>query len=181
MEAYREFNVARGDQSWLAAVRDSKDPPSFIVLLENGAAMAGIVAAAVGLLLSQVTGDPFYDGAASVVIGLILGVTAMLLAYESKGLLIGEAADPKLVRGLHDLVCSKAGVVGVGYVLTVHSAPDQITAMINVDFRDSITAGDVERIVEEVEKEAHERWPHVRRLFIRPLQGAAEQVKKDSP
>jgi cation diffusion facilitator family transporter len=177
MEAYREFNVARGDQSWLTAVRDSKDPPSFIVLLENGAAMAGIVAAAVGLFLSQVTGDPFYDGAASVVIGLILGVTAMLLAYESKGLLIGEAADPKLVRGLHDLVCSKAGVVGVGHVLTVHSAPDQITAMINVDFRDTITAGDVERIVEEVEKEAHERWPHVRRLFIRPLHGAAEQSK----
>ena len=177
MEAYREFNVARGDQSWLAAVRDSKDPPSFIVLLENGAAMAGIVAAAVGLFLSQATGDPFYDGAASVVIGLILGVTAMLLAYESKGLLIGEAADPKLVRGLRDLVCSKPGVVGVGHVLTVHSAPDQITAMINVDFRDSISAGDVERIVREVEEEAHSRWPQVRRLFIRPLQGAADQLK----
>jgi cation diffusion facilitator family transporter len=178
MVAYREFNVARGDQSWLAAVRDSKDPPSFIVLLENGAAMAGIVAAAVGLFLSQVTGDPFYDGAASVVIGLILAVTAMLLAYESKGLLIGESADPKLVNGLRDLVSSKPGVVGVGHVLTIHSAPDQITAMINVDFHDSITAGDVERIVAETEKEAHERWPQVRRLFIRPLHGAADQVKK---
>jgi divalent metal cation (Fe/Co/Zn/Cd) transporter len=176
MEAYREFNVAKGDQSWLGAIRDSKDPPSFIVLLENGAAMAGIVAAAVGLFLSQVTGDPFYDGAASVVIGVILGVTAMLLAYESKGLLIGEAADPKLVRGLRELVCSKTGVVGVGHVLTVHSAPDQVTAMINVDFRDSISAGDVERIVEEVEREAHERWPQVRRLFIRPLNGAAAQL-----
>jgi cation diffusion facilitator family transporter len=178
LEAFQEFRAAKGDVGWFEAIRQSKDPPSFIVLLENGAAMAGIVAAAVGLLLSQLTGDPFFDGAASVVIGAILAITALLLAYESKGLLIGEAADPKLVRGLRDLVCSKTGVVGVGHVLTVHSAPDQITAMINVDFRDSITAGDVERIVEEVEKEAHERWPHVRRLFIRPLNGAGEQMKK---
>ncbi len=177
MEAYREFSVAKGDQGWLAAIRDSKDPPSFIVLLENGAAMAGIVAAVVGLLLAQVTGDPFYDGAASVVIGLILAVTAMLLAYESKGLLIGESADPKLVNGLRELARSKPGVVGVGHVLTIHSAPDQITAMINVDFRDTITAGVVERIVAETESEAHERWPEVRRLFIRPLQGAADQLK----
>jgi cation diffusion facilitator family transporter len=177
LEAYREFNVARGDQSWLGAIRDSKDPASFIVLLENGAAMAGIVAAAVGLFLSQLTGNPFFDGAASVVIGLILGVTAMLLAYESKGLLIGEAADLKLVEGLRELACSKPGVVGVGHVLTVHSAPDQVTAMINVDFRDSITAGEVERIVAETEKDAQERWPYVRRLFIRPLQGAGDQVK----
>ena len=81
------------------------------------------------------------------------------------------------MRGLRDLACSKQGIVGVGHVLTVHSAPDQITAMISVDFRDSITAGDVERIVNEVENEAHARWPEVRRLFIRPLQGAAKQLE----
>ena len=76
LEAFQEFKEAKGNLSWLEAIRDSKDPPSFIVLLENGAAMAGIVAAAIGLALSQLTGDPFFDGAASVVIGVILGVTA---------------------------------------------------------------------------------------------------------
>ena len=177
LEAFKEFKAAKGNLSWLEAIRDSKDPPSFIVLLENGAAMAGIVAAAIGLALSQLTGDPFFDGAASVVIGVILGVTACLLAYESKGLLIGEAADPELVEGLRTLACSKKGVVGVGHVLTVHSSPDQITAMVNVDFDDKITAGDVERIVCEVEEEARHRWPQVRRLFIRPLQGAADHLK----
>ena len=177
LEAFKEFKAAKGSLSWLEAIRDSKDPPSFIVLLENGAAMAGIVAAAVGLALSQLTGDPFFDGAASIVIGIILGVTACLLAYESKGLLIGEAADPELVEGLRKLACGKKGIVGVGHVLTVHSSPDQVTALMSVDFRDSITAGDVERIVSEVEKEAHETWPQVRRLFIRPLQGAAKQLK----
>ena len=72
LEAFNEFKAAKGKLGWIEAIRRSKDPPSFIVLLENGAAMAGIVAAAVGLALSQLTGDPFYDGAASVVIGMIL-------------------------------------------------------------------------------------------------------------
>ena len=175
LEAFREFKESKGELGWFEAIVRSKDPPAFIVLLENGAAMAGIVAAAIGVFLSQITGDPFYDGAASVVIGLILGVTAMVLAYESKGLLIGEAADPDLVRELRKLTQDKAGVVGVGHVLTVHSSPDQITAMINVDFDDKISAGEVERIVCEIEVEARERWPAVRRLFIRPMQGAANE------
>jgi cation diffusion facilitator family transporter len=178
LAAFREFKAAKGALSWWQAIRRSKDPPSFIVLLENGAAMAGIVAAAIGLGLSQITADPFYDGAASVVIGVILGVTAMLLAHESKGLLIGEAADPELVRGLRELACKKRGIVGVGHVLTIHSSPDQITAMMNVDFRDTISARDVERIVREVEREAHKEWPQVRRLFIRPMQNAADERKK---
>jgi cation diffusion facilitator family transporter len=178
LEAFNEFRASKGKLGWIEAIQRSKDPPAFIVLLENGAAMAGIVTAAVGLFLAQVTGNPFYDGAASVVIGVILGVTAFVLAYESKGLLIGEAADPELVRGLRKLACGKPGIVGVGHVITVHSSPDQITAMMNVDFRDTITAGDVERIVREVEHEAHKKWPQVRRLFIRPMQNAAAERKK---
>jgi divalent metal cation (Fe/Co/Zn/Cd) transporter len=177
LEAFRDFRKAKGRMGWFQAVRRSKDPPAFIVLLENGAAMAGIIAAAIGLMLSQLTGNPFYDGAASVVIGIILAFTAMLLAYESKGLLIGEAADPVLVRNLHALACGQTGVVGVGDVLTVHSSPDQITVMMNVDFRDDLPAREVERIVCRVEEEARERWPQVRRLFVRPMHGAANQVK----
>jgi cation diffusion facilitator family transporter len=177
IEAYRDFREAKGKLGWIQAVRQSKDPPAFIVLLENGAAMAGIVAAAVGLMVSQLTGDPFYDGAASVVIGVILGFTAALLAYESKGLLIGEAADPEIVRNLDDLACGMPGVVGVGDVLTVHSSPDQITVMMNVDFDDTILARQVEQVVCRIEQEAQERWPQVRRLFVRPMQGAANLRK----
>ena len=177
-EAFRDFKKSKGQLGWFKAVRQSKDPPAFIVLLENGAAMAGIIAAAIGLLLAQFTGNPFYDGAASIVIGTILGLTAALLAYESKGLLIGEAADPVLVRKLRELADSQPGVVGVGHVLTVHSSPDQITVMMNVDFRDDMLAGDVERIVCRVEEQARERWPAVRRLFVRPMQGAANERKR---
>ena len=177
LEAFNEFRAAKGALGWFEAIGRSKDPPTFIVLLENGAAMAGIVAAAVGVFLSQLTGNPFFDGAASVVIGIILGFTALLLARESKGLLIGEAADPELVDGLRDLASDQPGVVGVGHVLTVHSAPDQVTVMINVDFDNDMRAGEVERIVGETEREARRRWPQVRRLFIRPMQGAADERK----
>ena len=178
LEAFKEFRESKGRLSWFQAIRRSKDPPAFIVLLENGAAMAGIIAAAIGLAIAQATGDPFYDGAASVVIGLILAVTSFVLAYESKGLLIGEAADPELVRSLRELISNKEGVVGIGHVITLHSSPDQITVMVNVDFDNDMRAGDVERIVHEVEDEARRNWPEVRRVFTRPMEGAERERKK---
>jgi cation diffusion facilitator family transporter len=171
LEAFKEFRAAKGNLGWIEAVRRSKDPPGFIVLLENGAAMAGIVVAAIGLALSQALHEPRYDGAASVVIGIILGLTALVLAYESKALLIGEAADPELVSSLRTMVESRPGVTGVGEILTVHSAPDQVMAMLSVDFDDGIGAGDVERIVCEIEAEAEARYPIVKRLYIRPQSG----------
>jgi len=111
--AFREFREAKGGLGWFQAVRISKDPPAFIVLLENGAAMAGILVAAVGLALSQLSGNPFFDGAASVIIGLILGVTALVLAVESKALLIGESAGGFLVNyaGTHETPETKVAAV----------------------------------------------------------------------
>ncbi len=172
VEAYQEFKAAKGRTGWIEAIRRSKDPAAFIVLLENGAAMAGVVVAALGLLLAQLTHDPFFDGAASVAIGGILAFTAFFLAYESKGLLIGEAADPEVVDGLSKLVSAHKGVVAAGEVKTLHSSPDQVTAMISVDFDDSISAAQVEQIVCEIEEEARARWPYVRRLYIRPRKGS---------
>jgi cation diffusion facilitator family transporter len=181
LAAFRDFKAAKGSLGWWVAVRTSKDPPAFIVLLENGAAMAGLVVAAIGVALSQVTGDPFFDGAASVVIGIILGLTALLLAVESKGLLIGEAADPELVEGLRALTLTHREVTGIGEILTVHSAPDQITAMLSVDFDDRISAGEVEAIVDRIECEAATRWPEVRRLYIRPRRNAQNRPASANP
>ncbi len=178
IEAFKDFKQAKGKLRWIQAIIESKDPPGFIVLLENGAAMVGIIAAAVGLGISQITGDPRYDGMASIVIGCILGFTAALLAYESKALLIGEAADPELVTAIHEMVEGRDGVTSVGEVLTVHSAPDQITAMLSVDFEDHISARDVERLVCDIERECEERFPIVRRLYIRP-RSAADLCRTD--
>lgn len=179
LTAFREFRDAKGGMGWYEAVRHSKDPPAFIVLLENGAAMAGIIVAAIGVALSQATRNPFFDGAASVAIGLILGVTAWVLAHESKALLIGEAADPSLVESIRAAAIRQQGIVGVGHILTVHSSPDQITVVMSADFDDSITAGAVERIIADIEADVESLWPDVKRLYIRPQQDAGR--REDDP
>ena len=174
--AFKEFREAKGKLGWLEAVRRSKDPPGFIVLLENGAAMAGIVAAAIGVFLTQVTHDPFWDGAASVVIGLILAVTAFVLAVESKALLIGESADPELIAGIRAAAMRQRGLCSVGEILTVHSSPDQVTVVMSADFDDDMRAGDVEGIIAAIEAEIEREWPDVKRLYIRPQHAAGRSA-----
>ena len=173
--AFKEFREAKGRLGWFEAVKKSKDPPTFIVLLENGAAMFGIVIAAIGLGLSQLTGDPRFDGTASIIIGAILGFTAWILAVESKQLLIGESADRETIEGLRAIVVGRPGITGVGDVLTVHSSPDQITAMMSVDFDDGLSGREIEDIVAAIEADACQRWPLVRRLYIRPQRGAGQE------
>lgn len=173
--AYKEFKEAKGSLGWWQAVRESKDPPVFIVLLENGAAMVGLLAALIGLILAQVTGNPFWDGAASVVIGVVLALTAYLLAYESKGLLIGERADPVLNQQLRTLAAKRAGVTQVGDIIAIHSAPDEIMVVMTIDFDDHITARDAEQIVLDIETDVAARWPEINRLYIRPEHGAMQR------
>lgn len=171
VEAFREFNAARGGQSWLQALISTKDATTVIVLLENGAAMAGILIAAVGLALSQLTGDPRFDGVASVLIGLLLGVVAIFLAREAKGLLIGEAADPELIAGIRRAT-TREGITGVGEIMTIHNAPEQIVAAVNVDFDNRLSAGDVERIIDAIERDLQAEFPSIYRVYIRPHEDA---------
>ena len=170
-EALRAFNLSRGKRTMFQAIRDSKDAPTIIVLLENGGALAGILIAAIGIYISHASGDPRWDGAASVLIGVILGLLAILLAVEAKGLLIGESADPELVAGLRAIALGIPGVTGVGEVVTVHHSPDRIVAGIDVDFDDAISGGDVEVIVRKIEDMVEKDWPAVFRVFVRPVAG----------
>jgi cation diffusion facilitator family transporter len=170
-EAMKAFNVSRNGRSWLGAIRDSKDAPTIIVLLENGGAIVGLVLAGLGIAISQWTGNPMWDGLASVLIGIVLAGVAILLVIEAKGLLIGESADPALVEALRLSAESHAGVERVHEVLTVHHAPTQIVAVISANFVDSISAADVERIVHDIENKVAEDWPVVTRLYVRPVSG----------
>ena len=168
-EALKEFNLARGDKSMLRALQDTKDAPTLIVLLENAGAMAGLAIAAAGLGLAWVSGNPLWDGAASVMIGLVLGATACLLLVEAKGLLIGEAADPELVEAIRLCAQAHQGVVKVAEVLTVHQAPRMVVAVISADFDDAITAREVETIVRDIEAAVERTFPTVARVYVRPL------------
>ena len=171
LAAFREFDRARAGKSWWKALTGTKDATVVIVLLENGAAMAGLVIAGVGLALSQITGNPHFDGAASVLIGVILAVVAIFLAIEAKGLLIGEAAAPELVAALRK-AATREGVTGIGEIVTIHNAPNQIVVAMNVDFDNRMSAGDVERIIDEIERDVRSEHPDVTRIYVRPHENA---------
>ncbi|QGN55543.1 cation diffusion facilitator family transporter [Novosphingobium sp. Gsoil 351] len=165
--ALADFNALRQGTIW-QEIRSTKDAPTLVLLLENSGALIGLVLAAVGLGLSLVTGNPFWDGLASVLIGLVLGVLAVLLLYEAKGLLIGEAADPQVVAAIGRCAGAHDGIVAVHEVLTLHSSPDMVTVIISADFDDGISAGAVEAIVADIERQVAESFPIVARVYVRP-------------
>lgn len=181
LAAKRDFEATRDGRSWLQAIHVSKDAPTMIVLLENAGALVGLGLAALGLALSLLTGNPMWDGLASVSIGLVLGVLAMLLLYEAKGLLIGESADPAMVAAIRARAEGHPGIVAVHEVLTLHSAPTMVTVIISADFDDTLLARDVERIVKEIEDGIAASYPIVARVFVRPMDSSARQVSFEPP
>ena len=166
--AVREFSAANRGRGWWAAVRQSKDPAGFIVLFEDSAALAGLLVAGVGVWASHAWGDSRIDGLASIVIGLILGVVAALLAREAKGLLIGEAADPVVVAQVRAIVAARPEITAVNHVRTLHTAPQSIFVAISADFRDTLTMGDAETLIEEIETELKAAEPRLSSIYIRP-------------
>ncbi len=171
--AVREFRKTKGRRGWFEAVRVSKDPALFTVLFEDTAAMAGLVVAFAGILLAQLLDQPVFDGIASIAIGAILAVTALLLAYECKGLLIGESASPRVVAGIRTLVAGTAGIAHINEILTMHLGPSDVLVNISVDFRDGIASQQVEATTSALERAIKAAYPAVTRIFIEAQHAAA--------
>jgi len=166
--AMREFAKAKGDSGWWQAIQASKDPASFIVLFEDSAALAGLGVAGVGVWVSHAWHDPRIDGAASIVIGLILAVVATLLAREAKGLLIGERADPGVIACVRAILDREPRIVHINHVRTIHTAPERVFVAISADFDDTLTMGEGERLIERIECELKAAMPALSSIYIRP-------------
>ncbi|PVB63728.1 cation diffusion facilitator family transporter [Labrenzia sp. 011] len=164
--AYKEFNQVRGQKSIIAAVRDSKDPTVFTVLFEDSAAMLGLAVAFLGLLGVQYLGLAWLDGAASITIGIILAATAALLAYETKGLLIGEGASPEVLLKIEAIIGATPAISNLNEIRTLHRGPQEILLALSVDFIDEVTAGTVEETIYSLERTIKMEMPQVTRLFI---------------
>lgn len=169
--SYRKFKGVTGNVGLYQAFRQSKDPPLFIVLLEDTAALVGIVIAAAGTYFSVALGAPVLDGVGSVLIGLVLGGVAMLLARESKSLLIGERANRELSDAILHVSGEEPGVTKPNGVLTVQMAPDQIVAALSVQFEDELRVPDIEARVVSIENRIRAQYPEVIALFIKPQTG----------
>ncbi len=189
MIAYREFETTRGKRSIFQAVADSKDPTIFTVLFEDTAAMLGLVVAFFGIMGAQYFGIPELDGVASIIIGIILAGTAVALAYETMGLLIGEAAAPEIVSRIRQIVEEYDVIEALNEIRTLHRGPNDVLLALSVDYRDDITAGDVENTNYAVELAIKKEFPIVKRLFLEvqstkhhkaELRRARRQRKKES-
>jgi cation diffusion facilitator family transporter len=151
-------------------LRDSKDPTAKTVLFEDSAALIGIIIAATGLVLTeyQVGGaaGAYWDGVASIAIGLVLAVVAFALARTSRGLLLGEAANPKVVNTITQSIESHPNVERVVELLTMHLAPKQILINANVQLRPDLRTGDIERSIAEIEDRVKRAEPKVKMMFF---------------
>ena len=179
--ALREFRKSKGNMGYFEAVRRSKDPPAFIVLFEDSAALIGLVIAAAGTFAAERLSIPELDGAASIGISLVLGLTALGLARESKGLLIGEPASRELRQSILAIAAGMRGIERAQIVFTVHLSPDQVMAALNLEFQDDLTTPDIERITADLERAVHEAYPQVIAIFVKPQTAPASAPRAFGP
>lgn len=168
--ALREFNRQRGARSFLTALRSSKDPALFVVLLEDVAAMAGLITAMAGVLMADVGAYPQADGIASIVIGVILALVATFLSSEIKSLLIGEAASPTLQTGVAKLIGKHDGATGpiecVNEIRTMQLGPNDVLVAVSVDMKERASAHDVEHLTSRLESAVRQRFPEVSHFYL---------------
>lgn len=164
--AVKEFIRLKGDAGVIEAIRESKDPTVITVLFEDSAAMLGLIAAFAGVAISDVFGLPIFDGIASLVIAFILAITAAFLAYECKGLLIGEGAHPGTIASIRAIISQDERILGINELLTIHFGPQDILLTVSLDFADGLKSEDLEAAVTFMEARIKTAHPEISRIFI---------------
>ncbi|WP_322528893.1 cation diffusion facilitator family transporter [Salinicola sp. LHM] len=164
--ALNEFRKTKGKWGYVEAVHRGKDPSMFVVIFEDSAALLGLMVALAGVALSQWTGILLFDGIASVIIGLLLGGTAIWLAKETKSLLIGESANQNVVENIRQLAGNADGIDGVNEVLTMHMGPNFILVNLSVRFARGATAEQIERTIARLDREIKQAHDSVKRVFV---------------
>ena len=173
----RQFNKTyprKAEVSLWQAIRDSKDPSAFIVIVEDAAALVGITIAFGGVMLTQIFQNSLYDGIASMIIGFLLIVVAIVLVSETKGLLVGESASLAVRESITTIVKSDAAVSNMGAPITLHLGPRDILLVMNIEFQNDLSADDIEVAVHRIETHIRTTHAEVKRIFIEAAALAAE-------
>ncbi len=174
--ALKEFGQVRAGRSFWAAARACKDPAIFVVLFEDMAAMGGLVIALLGLLAAEYLHMPRMDGIASIAIGLLLAAAAIFLSRETKGLIIGESADPQVLSGIEELAMASDAVQNINELRTMHLGPHDILLVLSLDVHDNLTGGEIEKAVNDLEDAIRAKYPDIKRLYIE-IQDAADAAE----
>ncbi len=170
----RAFSRTKGRRGWFEALRHSKDPSVFTVVLEDSAALLGLCVAALGLFLSQALRAPVFDGIASVLVGLLLASAAWFLASQCHGLLTGEAAAPEICANVRRLA-HQQGVRRVNDVMSMHFGPNDVLLALSIEFEDNLSSGAVQDTVTEIEQRIQGTHPEMTRIFVEAQRSRAHE------
>ena len=164
--AYKAFRREMSGQGVFRTIRASKDPTTFTVLFEDTAALLGLIVAFLGIFLGHQLNNPYLDGVASIIIGVILAVVAGFLAYESKGLLIGEGVDAAVLASIRAIARADPAVKEVRKSLTMHFSPNDVLLTLDIGFKKHLTAEKIAAAVNRLEEKIRERHPEIKHIFI---------------
>jgi len=172
--AYKAFRSEMGRAGVFATIRASKDPTTFTVLFEDTAALLGLIVAFLGIFLGHQLNNPYLDGVASIIIGVILGVVAGFLAYESKGLLIGESVDAETLASIRAIATADSSVEEVKKSLTMHFGPQDVLLALDIRFKKHLTAAEIAAAIDRLEKKIRDQHPEIKHIFIEAKSLASE-------
>ncbi|MDX8480328.1 cation diffusion facilitator family transporter [Mesorhizobium sp. VK24D] len=176
--ALKAFREQKRKLGWFEAVRLSKDPSAYTVLFEDSAALLGLIVAFAGILASELLAIPELDGVGSIGIAIILGATAIFLARESKGLLLGEPASPEMQRKVLGIAEQDPAVQRANGILSVHIGPEEIVAGLSIEFEDHLTAPEIEACIERLEARLNKEMPEIARLFVKPQAAGIWELRR---
>jgi cation diffusion facilitator family transporter len=166
MVALRQFRAGSGTLPFWQALHRSKDPSTYTVLAEDGAALLGLAFAGAGIAASQLTGRPEFDGVASLAIGLLLAGVAVALIHEARQLLIGEGLQRETAAAIRELAVSQPGVRGASRPLSMYVGADEVLLALDVEFEPGLAARQIAATVDTLEAEIRRRYPRIKRIYI---------------
>jgi len=164
--ALKQFNAARGKKSPVQFIREAKDPSLYTVVLEDSAAEIGLVIAFLGLFLGHLFNNPYLDGIAAICIGVLLAVVAIILLYQTKGLLVGKGLDRNQLEDVKQMVEADDAIVRCGRILSMYMGPENLVITIDANFDSSKTADEVLAAIDRIETNIKERFPQTNSVFI---------------
>lgn len=166
--ALKEFfkEKKKSENIW-EALRSSKDPTTITVLLEDTADLAGLIIAAVGIYLGHLFNNPYLDGAASILIGVVLTLVAFFLAYESKELLVGESINKDMLKNIDAITTNDPAVKKTNMVLSMYLGPDEVLLNMELEFNSDISMSDLSLIINRLEDKIHQEFSEVKQVFIK--------------
>ncbi|MEH2168667.1 MAG: cation diffusion facilitator family transporter [Nostoc sp.] len=164
--ALKEFLPTKGRQNFWQAIKNSKDPTVITILFEDSAAILGLFVALIGIFLGHLFNNVYFDGIASIIIGIILAIVAVVLARESKGLLLGESANPQTITNIRSLSKTEPGVQEVVRVLTMQLAPQEVLLNLEIQFSKNLTGEEIALTVENLEVKIRQKHPEIKQIFI---------------